>query len=420
MSGGHAPADVDPAATDAAVAGAFEREQLPWFTTLVDQPSHTYAREDVEDAARLVEAFATDLGLSVTRHPDPEGRFADHRVYASPAATQHARALLLVGHVDTVFPRSMGFLTLRRGEGDEADKVFGPGVLDMKSGISAMFFALRAAARVHPGLLAELPVRVLCNTDEEVGSPSSAALIRQLAPRTSRALVFEGGRVEDRIITRRKGGASLTLEVFGKSAHAGNDHAAGVSAIHALALLVPRIEALTDYARGRTVNVGIIEGGTAKNTVPDRARCIIDARFERAEDARFVIDALQEMVREPFAGQPDVPEKLHGVRLELSGGVTRPPMEATDATQALRRDYEACAAPVGLGVGEAPLQGGGSDANLLAAEGVPVIDGLGPYGQYFHNPREWSSLSSLRARTQALARFLVDEWLRARAGGANL
>jgi glutamate carboxypeptidase len=385
---------------------AFESEQVPWLARIVEQPSHTWARDDVEAAAEIVDEAARALGLRCTRFPDPQGRFADHRVYASPTVGDEGRALALVGHVDTVFPRSMGFLEFRR-DGEAGDVIRGPGVLDMKSGLSAIVFGLRAARRVVGDPIQQMPLRFVCNTDEEVGSPSSAALFEQLGPRTTEALVFEGGREEDRVITQRKGGATFTIRVRGRAAHAGNDHASGVNAILVLSLLVPRIEALTDYARGVTVNVGLVAGGTAKNTVPDEAHCIIDARFERAVDAQAVVEGLEAIVREPIPPDADIPARLREAQVVLEGGVTRPPMEATAAAQALRLRYERFAAMVGLGVGEAPRQGGGSDANLLAGMGVPVIDGLGPFGRFFHKPQEWSSLQSLRRRTQALALFLV-------------
>ena len=393
----------------AAVDAAFEAEQVPWVQRLVDQPSHTYAKADVEAAAAMLDAAAIDLGLSVLRVADPEGRFADHRVFSAPAVSAESRALALVGHVDTVFPRSLGFLKFECDPGD-GDVIRGPGVLDMKSGLSAMFFALRAIRAVDPGLFGRLAVRIVCVSDEEVGSPSSArAVYDGLAPRTVGAMVFEAGRAGDQIVTRRKGGGCFTVTAHGRAAHAGNDHQAGRNAIHALALLIPRIEAMTDYDRGVTVNVGLIEGGTAKNTVPDRASCTVDTRFETAADAEAVAEALLGLAEEPFAGIDPPPGRLADVRIEVTGGVTRPPMEATEATQRLRRLYERHAAAVGLQVGEAPLQGEGSDANLLAAMGVPCIDGLGPAGRFYHRLDEWSSLDSLRRRTQALALLLAHE-----------
>ncbi|MEM6990765.1 MAG: M20 family metallopeptidase [Myxococcota bacterium] len=383
------------------VADAFESVQVPFFRALVDAPSHTKAKHDVEAAASMLDAAMDELGFGTERVPDPDGVYADHRIYQSPAVDD-TPCLALVGHVDTVFPRSLGFLTWSR----EGDVVRGPGVLDMKSGLSCIVFALQALRAVDQPLFERLAVRFVCNADEEVGSPSSEPIFARLAPKTSHALVFEGGRDGDKVITQRKGGGMFTLTVTGRAAHAGVDHAAGVNAIAALAHLVARVEALTDYDRGVTANVGLIEGGTAKNTVPEQARCVIDTRFETVADAEAVRAALEAIVASPWGDT--VPQRLHEAAVVLGGAVTRPPMEASDESQALRRRYERHAAAAGLDVGEAPRQGGGSDANLLAAYGVPSIDGLGPFGKFFHKPQEWSSLQSLRRRTQALACFLAE------------
>lgn len=404
-----------PALSDASIAklysavdDAFESEQVKLLEALVNAPSHTHAKEDVEQAARLVDEAAATLGLSCVRLPDPEGRFADHRVYATPATKADELALALVGHIDTVFPRSMGFLELRR----EGELVYGPGALDMKSGLTEILFALAAIKRAHPEAFAALKARFVLVSDEEVGSPSSNAVVYdELARVTSRALVFEAGRDEDTIVTARKGAGVYTVRAHGRSAHAGNKHAEGVNAVHALALAIPRIEALTDYARGLTLNVGLVKGGTAKNTVPDAAEAVVDVRFERAEDVARVEAFFASLEKDPFAGVPDalLNERVREARLSVSGGVSRPPMEASEANQALRRRYEAHAAAVGLRTGECPLQGGGSDANLLAARGVPVIDGLGPWGKHFHKVEEYASLDSLRKKTKALATFLLEE-----------
>ncbi len=395
-----------------AVEDAFESEQVPWLRRLVDQPSHTAARDDVEAAAQILDAKARELGLHTERTADPEGRFADHRVHRTAATGPDDRSLALVGHIDTVFPRSMGFLTMTRDDGpggpNTGDVVRGPGTLDMKSGLSAVMFALQALSRAEPALYERLPLRFVCVSDEEVGSPSSAPLFARLAPRLTGALVFEAGRHCDQIVTCRKGSARFEFSVEGRSAHAGNEHAKGINAIAVLAHLVLRAEAITDYVRGITVNVGIIEGGTAKNTVPDTARCVIDSRFLTVADAHEVLAKMQALAADPFGDTPVEP-RLREATVTLGGGIARPPMEVIEGTQALRLRYEAHAAAAGLEVGEAPLQGGGSDANLLAAHGVPCIDGLGPHGKFFHNPREWSSLSSLLRRTQALATLLAEQ-----------
>jgi glutamate carboxypeptidase len=230
-------------------------------------------------------------------------------------------------------------------------------------------------------------------------------------------LVFESGRIGDRIVTSRAGSASFQFVVHGRAAHAGNQHAQGINAIAVLSRLVIAAERLTDYARGITINVGIIAGGTAKNTVPDQARCVIDSRFLTVADAHEVVARMRALAADPFGDEPDVPPRLREARVELLGGISRPPMEVIEGTQALRLRYEAHAAVAGLQVGEAPRQGGGSDANLLAAHGVPCIDGLGPAGEHFHNPQEWSSLGSLLRRTQALVCLLAQE---AEAAGARV
>jgi glutamate carboxypeptidase len=376
----------------AAVRANFD-QQLEALKLLVDQPSHTYAREDVEQAALLLDDLATQTGLTVERHAATDPLYADHRVYSTPDADD--RALALVGHVDTVHPRSSGFLEYTQNY----DVIRGPGALDMKSGLTLTLFALRAVRQVH-GDYAGLPVKFICVTDEEVGSPTSRDLYDELAPSLSAALIFEKGRKEDRVITSRKGGGTFHIHAAGRAAHAGNAHAKGVSAVHALALLVPQLEAITDYDRGITVNTGMLNGGTAKNTVPGQAEAVLDVRFVHAADESFVREALQAVVSSPM------PERLRDIEFTLSGQITRPPMEATAEIQALRAEYEQYAAAVGLGIGEAPRQGGFSDSNLLAALGVPTIDGLGAWGEGAHTLNEWLSAESLLKRTEALALFL--------------
>jgi glutamate carboxypeptidase len=393
---------LDGASIEEAVHAAFESEQVPFLASLVEQSSCSREPEDVERCFEILDARAIAAGLSVEVVPDPSGRQAAHRVYATAGVGPSDRALALVGHLDTVFPRAMGFHGFRR----EGDVARGPGVLDMKSGLTSVIFALEALRRTDPD--ARPKARFVVVSDEEIGSPSSRALFERLAPHTDAALVFEAGRKEDRIVTRRKGGGLYAIEARGFAAHAGNRYFDGTNAIVALALALPKVEALSSSVTGTTVSVGLIEGGTAKNTVAERAIAHLDARYTTMSEVEKLEAAVRAICADPFRGEDDTlaPERLRRAVLTLAGGVTRPPMEPLAGTDALRSAYEKEASAVGLAIGEAPLQGGGSDANLLAAFGVPCIDGLGPYGEHFHETREWCSLGSLEKRTAALGRFL--------------
>ncbi|MGE3544995.1 MAG: M20/M25/M40 family metallo-hydrolase [Kofleriaceae bacterium] len=318
----------------------------------------------------------------------------DHLIWRTPAASRpDAAPILLIGHHDTVFPPGH-FEGWREQDG----RAIGPGVLDMKGGLSVIRGAL---ATLHElGVLAELPVVVVSVSDEEVGSPSSMPHLKICAQGAACALVFESGRANDLIITRRRGVGAMTIVAHGKAAHAGNHHQDGVNAIWAVAKLIDAVQQLTNYAAGTTVNVGQVTGGTSKNTVPEHAECAIDLRYESIEAAHAVVAAIRAAAASAAAAVP-------GVRIDVSGGPRRLPLERTAASAALRDEYAACARAAGLGDGEAPLLGGGSDANTLAPLGVPAIDGLGPRGAGFHTLGEYVELATFAPKAEALVRFLV-------------
>jgi glutamate carboxypeptidase len=197
---------------------AFEQEQVKWLEELVNQPSYTRIPEDVEAAALIIEKRMLEIGCDVEHVASDD--FADHRVYSTPATGIDDQAILLAGHCDTVYPREQGFLEFTC----DGDTIRGPGVLDMKSGLSVIVFALQAISRAAPEEFAKMKLRFVNNTDEEVGSPDSRCLYEKLAKKTTAALVFEGGRDGDRIITARKGTGGFLMEVTGREAHAGNQH----------------------------------------------------------------------------------------------------------------------------------------------------------------------------------------------------
>ncbi|HEU0037468.1 MAG TPA: M20 family metallopeptidase [Kofleriaceae bacterium] len=366
-------------------------EMLALARSWVELNSYTSNVAGVNQVGDLLQQAFALPGLACTRIAAPG--YGDHLVWRTPAAATRP-PILMIGHHDTVFPPGHF-----EGWRDEAGgRVVGPGVLDMKGGLAVIRTALAALA--HVGALAELPLIVACVSDEEVGSPSSAPHLRELATGAACALVFESGRANDMIITRRKGVGAMTVVMHGKAAHAGNHHKDGANAIWALAKFVDAAQQQTDYARGMTVNVGAFTGGTSKNTVPEQATCSLDLRYETVADAEALVAALRTAAERAAHSVP-------GVRAEVSGGANRLPLEKTPASAALRDEYAACARASGLGDGEAPLLGGGSDANTVAPLGVPAIDGLGPRGAGFHTTTEYVEVDSFVPKAQALVRFLL-------------
>jgi glutamate carboxypeptidase len=191
----------------------------------------------------------------------------------------------------------------------------------------------------------------------------------------------------------------MTVVAHGVAAHAGNAHKEGANALWALAKFVDRAQSLTDYARGLTVNVGKVTGGTTKNTVPDRAEAQVDLRFETRVDGEALVAALHEAARLAAS-------EVQGTRIEIEGGIARLPLERTEQSASLLERYGEAARASGLGSGEAALIGGGSDASTAHAMGIAAIDGLGPRGIGFHTKDEQIEVRSLLLKAQALARFL--------------
>ncbi len=358
---------------------------------LVEVNSFTENVEGGRKVGAMLEELFTIDGLASRRVAST--KFADHLVVSSAWTTTGQAPIALVGHMDTVFPPG-----LFEGYKRDGDLARGPGVLDMKGGLVVIAWALKALA--EDGKLEQLPgLRLVIVADEEVGSPEGQKVIQDAIVGARGALVFEAGRENDLVITRRKGTGAVTAIAHGKAAHAGNAHKEGANALWALAKLVDRAQRLTHYPRGITVNVGKVNGGSSKNTVPDRAEALIDLRFETRGDGEALVAALREAAEECAAS-------VHGTRIEIEGGIARLPLERTDASARLMESYGEAAKAVGLGSGEAALIGGGSDASTSHAMGIPSIDGLGPRGIGFHTKDEQIEIATLLLKAQALARFL--------------
>ncbi len=344
------------------------------------------------DVAAVLRAALASLPLEV--EVAPGAGTGDHLVFSTEAAAQ-AAPILLIGHHDTVYPPGM-FETYSV----EADIARGPGVLDMKGALALVVVCLRCLD--DAGLLSKLPLRFISVADEEIGSPSSRDMLQRHAQSARAGLVFEAGRAGDAIITARRGSGHALATAHGRAAHAGNALSSGRNAIWALSKFIDRAQTRTDEARGTSVNVGLVSGGSARNTVPDLARCELDLRFGDADGERDLSVALRDDARLAQEAVPDT-------RIDLDVHVSRKPWMRSDDNAALCARYADSQREAGLHAAEAKRMGGGSDANTVAAVGLPVIDGLGPRGSGFHTLDEHISIASLPLKAEALLRFLLSE-----------
>lgn len=299
--------------------------------------------------------------------------------------------LLAVGHGDTVWPvGALRGMPWRETE----DRIYGPGVLDMKSGLAFFVTAMRLLRELDKPVSRSVSLWVA--SDEETGSADSRAYTERLALGSAAVLVLEPGTgLEGKLKTARKGVGAYTVRVRGRKAHAGVDFSAGANAIVELARQIERMAGFTDLKKGLTVNPGIVSGGARTNVVPDEAEVQVDIRVARLRDARGI--------ERKFHGLRAVDRRC---RIEVTGGLNRPPMERTRAVAALFRAAQQIARER-LGVElEESATGGGSDGNFTAALGVPTLDGLGGVGEGAHAPHE-SILTAPAAQRVALLAHLV-------------
>lgn len=344
-----------------------------------------------ETIARLLEAAEeelADLPVERRRIAGRDGR-GDHLVLSYNPEGSTDRHVLVLGHVDTVWPS--GTLAERPFR-IEGDKVFGPGIYDMKAGTYLGFSAIRDMAR--KGIVPPRPVAMLLNSDEEVGSPTSRALIEELAGEAAFVLVPEpavGPR--SAVVTARKGWARFEISARGRPAHAGGNHAEGRSAIREIARHILDLEAMTDYERGTTFNVGVVSGGTLLNVVPAEARMEVDMRVTSSREAEPMTSAILAY----RAYDEDV-------ALSVRGGMNRPPFERAAAAD-LYAAASQLARRLGFDLPET-TRGGVSDGNFTAAMGRPTLDGLGCGGHGAHAEDEHILISTIAERAALMLGML--------------
>jgi len=356
---------------------------------LVETESPSDDKAAVDACGVVAAELAEAAGGRVKRHR--QKAFGDVLEVRWGAAQSTARGggILLLGHLDTVWPLgTLKTMSWRK----KAGRIYGPGVLDMKAGVVMALTAMQALGEVGSGLG---PVTLLLNSEEEVGSPVSRGITERLARGSRAVLVLEPAQGLA-CKTARKGVGHYRLEVTGVAAHAGVDFERGHSAVLELARLLEKVAEFTELRVGRTVNPGVIGGGTRVNVIAASAWAEVDVRVAKASDAA--------KVERLFRGLRCADKKC---KLKVSGGLNRPPMERGPGTVELYKKARGIAAELGFELGEAAT-GGGSDGNFTAALGVPTLDGLGAVGEGAHAAHEHVVAAHLAPRMALLAGLIAS------------
>jgi len=374
----------------ALLAGARRKEAalLDLTRQLVRAESPSDTKAAVDACVDLAAAHAKGLGGRVRRHRQRAfGDVLEVR-FGPRARSGGAQPVLLLGHLDTVWPLgTLKTMPCRVSEG----RLWGPGTLDMKAGVAMAFTAIEML--IEGGFLSR-EIVLLLNSDEEVGSPVSRPITERLAAECGAVFVLEPAQGLA-YKTARKGTGNWRIEVKGVAAHAGVDFEKGASAIRELARVVETVSGWTDLKRGLTVSVGLVGGGSKTNVIPAEAWAEVDVRIARKADGA--------RMERRFAALKPVDKRC---ALRVTGGINRPPMERTRGTVRLYQQARALAADLGFTLDEAAT-GGASDGNFTSALGIPTLDGMGAVGEGAHARHESIMLEHLATRTALLAGMLA-------------
>lgn len=362
-------------------------DQLDLLKKMVELESPTTDKAAVDKLGNFVAEEMRRRGAAVRSFPQEAA--GDHWLGQWGAG---AAGILVMTHIDTV--HALGTITKMPWRVN-GDRLHGPGVQDMKSGLAIALAAIEAANEAS--LLSDTRVSLLCTTDEETGSHSSRALIEDLAREHALVLCMEPGLPDGSLKTWRKGIGDFRVEVTGRAAHAGANPEAGVNAIVEMAHVIRQLNSLEDQAKGTTVSVGVVGGGTRTNVVPASCFAEVDMRVLEESEMERLSAAMSNL-------EPYLPE----ARISFEGSWNRPPMPRSPIMAEAFAHAREIAMSIGIQLTEGGT-GGGSDANFVAPLGVPVLDGLGAVGNGAHSEREYIELSSLAPRTALLA-ALISEW----------
>jgi glutamate carboxypeptidase len=357
---------------------------------IVNIDSGTYTKAGVDRVGDYLQERFQAFGFSARL--EKQEQFGNHLVFTHSGRARKGPRILLIGHIDTVFPEGeverRPFALARR---DGQRIATGPGVLDMKSGVLIGLYGLHLLIASQQDNYRE--VIFLCNSDEEIGSISSKPLIDELAKQADAALILEPGRAIGTVVSARRASGQYRVEVHGVSAHAGVEPQNGRNAILELSYQVQKMQALNGTVPGTTLSVGIIHGGDRTNVVPDYAYCDMDVRASNQAGIKAIEAAMQQVVRQ---------NALDGTTITLSGSMLSAPFERNKRNARLIQQAKEVGRALGIEIQDVG-SGGASDANNTAAQNVPTLDGLGAGGGHAHNPGEYIELDYLPTRIALLA-----------------
>ncbi len=363
-------------------------EMVDLLKTLIEYESFTADRDAVNRFGAYLTGLLQSLGATVECI---ERETVGDILLAKWNLDAPGKPITFVGHLDTVWPAgTLAERPIRIEDG----RLYGPGSIDMKAGLTVMISAIKALREIDD--FPNRPIWALITSDEEIGSVNSRDLIREIARQSGLCLIIEPATADGALKTWRKGVADFRLKVTGRASHAGAAPEAGINAVVELAQQILKVNKLNDLKNGTSATVTMMSGGHTNNVVPDHAEAYMDVRFLKQAEA----DRVREGVRALYPLLP-------GAKLEIVEGDERPPLERDEQMIATFGQVKRIGEALGLTVRE-DGSGGGSDGNFTAAEGTPTIDGMGPTGEGLHAVHENVLLSSLPDKSALLAAILRD------------
>ncbi|WP_208590934.1 M20 family metallopeptidase [Gracilibacillus suaedae] len=368
-----------------------QEHMLNMLEQLVNIDSGSYDKAGVDKVGAVMKHLYQQIDFEVEEVQQEEA--GNHLIIRKKNVDPLKPTILILTHMDTVFEKGTAN---ERPFHINGNRAYGPGVIDMKASLVSVYYAMKALLEHKKAAVEQ--VEILLTSDEEIGSPTSRALIEKHAQNKKFALVMEPARKNGAIVSARRGKGLYKLEVIGKAAHSGIEPEKGRSAIEELAYKIIQLYDITDEEEGIHVNVGLIEGGTSVNTVSDHATAQIDVRFRTQEQA----EEIKEQIAAIMANT-----EVDGTKVKIEGDINRPPMEKTEQTEKLLRIIKRVGDELDIFIKDTET-GGGSDASFTSALGVPTVDGLGPIGGRAHRESEYLELESFVPRTILLA-HVIDE-----------